>query len=101
MSFYVVIDKVPRIQYKQIPEVEYDILWDLAKDVLRISKEENSSNEVALTYTLAHSEMIERGEKYIGVSLGTEHDVDPLSTTTAYHLVSSTQQSKNIIQQQI
>lgn len=83
------INKVPRIQYKHIPEVEYDNLWDLAKNVLRISKEENSSNEVALTYTLAHKEMIERGEKYIGVSLGNEHDVDPLSTTTAYHLVSS------------
>lgn len=83
------INKVPRIQYKHIPEVEYDTLWDLAKNVLRILKEENSSNEVALTYTLAHREMMERGEKYIGISLGTEHDVDPLSTTTAYHLVSS------------
>lgn len=25
------INKVPRIQYKNIPEVEYDNIWELAK----------------------------------------------------------------------
>ena len=30
------INKVPRIQYKHIPENEYDILWDLAKNVLKM-----------------------------------------------------------------
>ena len=33
------INKVPRIQYRDIPESEYDNLWDLAKNVLKISKE--------------------------------------------------------------
>ena len=83
------INKVPRIKYKNIPTNEYDNIWELAKSVLRISKEENNSNEVAVTYSLNSIEMIEVGEKYLGVSLGTEHDVDPLSNTTAYHLVSS------------
>lgn len=34
---------------------------------------------------------------YIGVSLGSEHDVDPLSDTTSYHLVSSAKECVVII----
>lgn len=83
------INKVPRIKYKEIPENEYDSLWELAKSVLKLSKEENNSNEVAVVYSLKSVKLIEQGEKYIGVALGTEHDVDPLSNTTAYHLISS------------
>ena len=81
------ICKVPRIRYKNIAENEYDTIWELAKNVLKISKEENNSNEVAITYSLNSIELIQHGEKYIGVSLSTEHDVDPLSNTTAYHLI--------------
>ena len=44
------IKKVPRIQYKNIPESEYDTIQELAKTVLQISKDENNSNEVAITY---------------------------------------------------
>lgn len=33
------INKVPRIQYRDIPECEYDNLWELAKNVLTISFE--------------------------------------------------------------
>ena len=83
------INKIPRIKYRDIPENEYDNLWDLAKNVLKISKEENNSNEVAITYSLDNAKLIEQGERYIGVALGGEHNVDPLSDTTAYHLVSS------------
>lgn len=32
------IKKVPRIEYKEIPEDEYDNIWDLAKQVLEISQ---------------------------------------------------------------
>ncbi len=91
------INKIPRIQYKDIPESEYDNLWDLAKNVLKISKEENDSNEVAITYSLSSAKLIKLGEKYIGVALGTEHDVDPLSNTTAYHLISSTKECVVIV----
>lgn len=83
------INKVPRIQYRDIPECEYGNLWDLAKNVLKISKDENDSNEVAITYSLDSAKLIEQGERYIGVALGAEHDVDPLSNTTAYHLIST------------
>lgn len=32
---------------------------------------------------------IQRGEEYIGVALGGEHEVDPMSSTIAYRLVTS------------
>lgn len=83
------IKKVPKIQYKNIPESEYNIIQKLAKKVLYISKNENNSNEVAITYSMNSIECIRRGEEYIGVALGSEHEVDPISNTTAYHLVSS------------
>ena len=37
-------------------------------------------------------ERIQKGEEYIGVALGSEHGVDPISNTTAYHLVSSAEE---------
>ena len=83
------IKKVPRIQYKNIPESEYNTIQELARNVLQISKDENNSNEVAITYCMDSTERIQRGEEYIGVALGSEHEVDPISNTTAYHLVSS------------
>ncbi len=83
------IKKVPRIQYKNIPEREYNTIQELAKTVLQISKDENDSNEVAITYSMDSTERIQKGEEYIGVALGGEHEVDPISNTTAYHLVSS------------
>lgn len=91
------IDKIPRVKYKDIPESEYDNLWDLAKNVLKISKEENDSNEVAITYSLDSAKLIEQGKRYIGVALGSEHDVDPLSDTTAYHLISSSEECVVIV----
>lgn len=83
------IKKVPRIKYKNIPESEYDTIWELARTVLSISKNENHSNEVAITYGMDSVDRIQKGEEYIGVALGNEHEVDPISSTIAYHLVAS------------
>ena len=69
------INKVPRVQYKEISETEYDNLQELARQVLQISKDENDSNEVAVTYSLESARLIEKGERYIGIALGAEHDV--------------------------
>lgn len=91
------INKIPRIKYRDIPESEYDNLWDLTKNVLKISREENDSNEVAITYSLDSAKLIEQGERYIGIALGSEHNVDPLSDTTAYHLISSTEKCVVIV----
>ena len=81
------INKVSRVQYKEIPETEYDNLRELARQVLQISKDENDSNEVAVTYSLESAQLIETGECYLGIALWVEHDVDPLSDATSYHLI--------------
>lgn len=85
------IKKVPRIKYKNIPKSEHNTIQELARNVLRISKNENDSNEVAITYRMNSMERIQKGEEYIGVALGSEHGVDPLSNTIAYHLISATE----------
>jgi len=84
----VAISKVPYVEYKEIPEDEYDIIHELVKQVLTLAKEENDSNEVAITYRMNHDE-IAPDEEYIGVSFGKEHEVDPLEDTTSYHLIMS------------
>lgn len=76
-------------RHKNIPESEHNTIRELARNVLRISKNENDSNEVAITYGMDSMEHIQKGEEYIGVALGSEHGVDPLSNTTAYHLISA------------
>ena len=81
------IRKVPRIKYKNIPESEYNTIQELVRNVLRISKNENNSNEVAITYGMYSVERIKKGEEYIGVALGSEHGVAPISNTTAYHIL--------------
>lgn len=87
------INKVPRVQYKEIPETEYDNLRELARQVLQISKDENDSNEVAVTYSLESAQLIEKGERYLGIALGAEHDVDSLSDSTS--LAAPEQKSRN------
>lgn len=91
------IRKVPRIKYKNIPENEYDTIQELARNVLLISKNENNSNEVAITYEMDSRKRIQNGEDYIGVALGGEHEVDPLSSTISYHLVLSAKECVVIV----
>ena len=67
------IRKVPRIKYKNIPENEYDTIQELARNVLRISKNENNSNEVAITYEMNSMKHIQNGEDYIGVAVLHNH----------------------------
>ena len=69
------IKKVPRIKYKEIVETEYDNLQELARQVLKISKDENDSNEVAVTYSLESAKLIGKGKRYIGVALGKKQKV--------------------------
>ena len=83
------IKKVPLVQYKEIPESEYLMLQELAKEVLIVSKNDNDSNEVALTYSLDYRNLIAEGKEYMGVALGDEHSVDPCMNTTSYHLITT------------
>ena len=81
------IAKVPLINYKEIPEKEYAVLHELAKEVLTVAKNENDSNEVAITYSLESEKLIAEGREYVGVALGDEHSVDPCANTVSNHLV--------------
>ena len=64
------INKVPRVQYKEIPETEYDNLRELARQVLQISKDENDSNEVAVTYSLESAQLIEKANAILELHWG-------------------------------
>ena len=69
------IKKVPLIKYREIPESEYLMLQDLVKEVLLVSKNDNDSNEVALTYSLDYRNLIAEGKEFMGVALGDRKSV--------------------------
>ena len=81
----VAINKVKPIKFEEIPEEEHLIVSNLAKMVLEISKENNNSNEVSITYKIGTN--IKDLDNSIGVQFGNEYEVDPLSNTTSYHLI--------------
>lgn len=86
----IAIQKVPYIKYKEIPEEHYDNLYELAKYVLQLSKDKNDSNEVAVVYSLDFDNLVKNNMEYMGVSFGTEHEVDPAGSTASYHIINST-----------
>ena len=81
----IAIDKVPLIEYYGFTDEQNQIMQELAKNVLVISKESNDSNEVALTCDLGKPDPLHN----FGVALGTEHDVDVLSDTLSNHMIVS------------
>jgi hypothetical protein len=92
------IKKVPWIEYKEIESTQYDILQELVKEVLIISKNDNDSDEVAITYSLENlNEIGDDRELIYGVSLGDEHSVDPEEDTTSYHILNGALQCVVVI----
>lgn len=84
----IAIEKIPFIEYKGLPRRESEIIFALTKEVLRLSKDENDSNEVAITYRIGSQSA---GQPEIGICFGTEHGVDPLGDTMSGHLLMSGQ----------
>lgn len=82
----IAISKVPFVEYRSIPKDHYSILQELAKEVLRVSRDENDCNEVAITYDLDSPELALKGGRFVAVSKGDEHSVDPLANTDANHI---------------
>lgn len=80
----VAISKVPLVKYKEIDKKEYKHLQYLAQQVLIYAKLNNLSNEVAFVYKLGEKEF---DLSNVGVTKGKEHDVDPFSSTIAFHLL--------------
>jgi hypothetical protein len=83
----IAIQKVPFVEYREIGSEHYDNLYQLAKLVLQISKDENESNEVSIVYSLEDTPYTEDGKEQFGISLGSEHDVDPRNNAIAYHII--------------
>ena len=81
----IAIDKVPYIEYRGFDEDKCKIMQELAKNVLLLSKEENDSNEVAITCDLGLPNPLEQ----FGIALGTEHEVDILADTLSNHIIVS------------
>lgn len=91
------INKVPYIEYKGIDKKTCEIIQDLAKIVLRISKEQNDNNEVAITFKVP-IEVITEGKSNTeiinqltyGVAYGDENSVVLESDTLTNHILTST-----------
>lgn len=81
----IAINKVPFIQYKGFTDSQNQIMRELAKEVLTVSKDENDSNEVAITCDLGVNNPLE----VYGVSFGTEHEVDVRADTLSNHILVS------------
>ena len=85
----IAISKVPYVMYHEIPEEQYEILQMIAKEVLRISRDENNCNEVAIAYDLDSPQKELDGEKYLAWARGDEYSVDPMSDTETNHIIVS------------
>lgn len=81
----IAINKVPFIQYKGFTDSQNQIMRELAQEVLTVSKDENDSNEVAITCDLGVNNPLE----VYGVSFGTEHEVDVRADTLSNHILVS------------
>ena len=86
------IDKVPSIRYRFIPEEQHHIITELAREALIVSKDENESNEVAITYRMCDTSTLSDDQRRngIGIALGDDHSVDPEEDAISYHLLNST-----------
>lgn len=86
------ISKVPSVKYRYIPENQYEILTELAREALIISRDDNESNEVAITYRMCDVSKLSEDQrtKVVGIALGDDHSVDPEEDTVSYHLLNAT-----------
>ena len=81
----VAISKVPYVKYYGFDDNRNKIMQQLARDVLQLAKDENNSNEVAITCDLESENPLED----FGVALGDEHEVDILADTYSNHIIVS------------
>lgn len=81
----IAINKVPLVQYNGFTDNQNQLMQKLAQEVLTVSKEQNDSNEVAITCDLGADNPLE----VYGVSFGTEHEVDVRADTLSNHILVS------------
>lgn len=81
----IAISKIPLIRYKGFDDDKNTLMKELAQSLLQVAKDENDSNEVAFTCDIGADEPLEE----VGVSFGTEHEVDIMADTLSNHLIVS------------
>ena len=81
----IAINKVPLVQYNGFTDNQNQLMQKLAQEVSTVSKEQNDSNEVAITCDLGADNPLE----VYGVSFGTEHEVDVRADTLSNHILVS------------
>lgn len=86
------INKVPSIIYRHIPKEQHSVITELAREALIVSKDENDSNEVAITYRMCETSKLSEDQRknVIGIALGDDHSVDPEEDAVSYHLLNAT-----------
>lgn len=84
---------MPFIQYKGFTDKQNRIMRELAQEVLTVSKDENDSNEVAITCDLGVDDSLE----VYGVSFGSEHEVDIRADTLSNHILVSQKSAAVVI----
>lgn len=62
-----------------------------------ISKNDNDSNEVALTYSFDYRNLLAEGKEFMGVALGDEYSIDLCMNTVAYYLITTSIQCVVIV----
>ncbi len=83
----VAIEKIPLIQYEGFTSEQNNLMQSLSKLVLKISKYENESNEIALTCNLNADNPLDE----VAVVFGKEHEVDVAGDTLSNHYLLSCQ----------
>lgn len=81
----IAVNKVPYVEYYGFTDEQNRVMQTLAKEVLLLSKNENQSNEVAVTCDLGSDNPLDN----FGVALGTEHEVNVLADTYSNHIIVS------------
>lgn len=81
----IAVKKIPYVKYEGFTEEQNAVMQILAREVLVLSKEKNNSNEVAVTCDMGKENPLDN----VGVSFGTEHEVDILADTLSNHLILS------------
>lgn len=89
----VAIEKVPFIEYKGLTEKQNENIQKIAQEVLRLSREQNESNEVAITCDLADENMMDN----YGVAFGDEMSVSVNADTLSFHILMTAREATVIV----
>lgn len=81
---------VPLVKFPGISGDECVKIHDLAVELLRVARDENNSNEVAITYLMGYNGPQDDYQKYRPMVKGDEHGVNIESDPDSYHLVNTT-----------